>query len=376
MASYAPMLRPSARASTSPIAALFGLAIACTLGVAGCSGRTLPNYAEKPRIDIVLEPFGLTTEVPETAIASLAWFAPDEKCAHAFRIDVEYEPDLKFESDNTAGLSLRRHERRKPYRLQDRERTKKREVDLPGGPIPNGVVVPAQLFYQGLRAERTGTGRDVYFSSEVAGPSSPLAGCFWRTWDPIDDALALAWPKLPGRMTAVGETWKGGRIEAKCSRSACVDPKTGGGGPGNHHRACVTPPWSETLSGVLEIGGERYAVVRSEWDDGHDGEGISSTRVALISVTYGRPVWTQTVVNHRFSQPTAQDTWSPIVRTWTATAIDECPGSLASVGWERPPEDEAEAARLVGMLSEADTLRRASERRVGDKDGTLPRARP
>ncbi|MBL4683305.1 MAG: hypothetical protein JKY37_01855 [Nannocystaceae bacterium] len=319
------------------------------LGLMGACAEGHPSsHFEKLQAERILEPFGLTATVADTSVAFLAWHAPETDCAQAYQLSVSYEPGLKFEEDNEGGLIIARHRRQRPYRKRRGDGTRGVKTKLPDGPVPRDVVVPGELFYRGYRAERIGATRNFHMSSEFVGPASPMAGCFWRTWDPMEDAFALGWPKLPGRLTAVGEQWNGLRVEAQCSRAACVDPVTGGGGPDNHFRPCVTRPLRETLAGVYEIGGERFALIRSHWDAGHEGKGISSTRTALISVDHGRPVWSEFVVDHRFAQPTVNGKMEPIVRTWQMTAVDRCPGSLASLGWDRPEQ----MTDLLDMLRE------------------------
>ncbi|MEM6989714.1 MAG: hypothetical protein AAF721_04435 [Myxococcota bacterium] len=325
---------------------------------AGCSDGHPASHYDKAPVQRMLEPFGLSNEVATTSVAHLGWQAPTSECAHAYRLEAEYEPHLKFEENNVGGIILSRHRRRKPYRKRRGDGTKGTKVAVEPGPLPRDVIVPGELFYRGYRAERVGATRDYHLSSEFIGPASPMAGCFWRTWDPMEDAFALGWPKLPGRLTAIAEQWSGLRVEAQCSRAACVDPVTGGGGPDNHFRPCVTKPFTETLAGVYEVNGERVALVRSEWDDGHDGKGISSKRATLISVDHGRPIWSEIVVDHKFAQPTVNERMEPIVRTWRMTAIDECPGSPASLGWSRPEEIEAMLVMLTEGLDSAEDLRR------------------
>ncbi len=332
--------------------------LALVLALTACAEGHPGSHFEKLHADRILEPFGLSSTVAQTGVAELSWQAPPTDCPQAYELSASYEPGLKFEDANKGGLIVARHRRRKPYRKRRGDGSKGTKTELPPGPVPDDVIVPGELFYKGFRADRVGATRDFQLSAQFLGPASPMAGCFWRTWDPMEDAFALGWPKLPGRLTAVGEQWNGLRVEAQCSRAACVDPATGGGGPDNHFRPCVTRPFRETLAGLFDIGGERFALIRSDWDDGHDGKGISSKRTALISVDHGRPVWAETVVDHRFAQPTVNERMEPIVRTWTITAVDECPGSLATVGWERPDEIQ----ELVGMLREgldsADELRK------------------
>jgi len=180
-----------------------------------------------------------------------------------------------------------------------------------------------------------------------------------KTWDPMEDAFTLGWPKLTGRLTAVGERWSGLPVEGKCNRSACVDPASGGGGADTHERTCVTPPWREQLVGLFVHEGELYAWLESRWDDGHElGQGIATERHTLVSVEHGRPLWSQTRIDHHFGQPAASGGFTPLVRTWTLESTDACPGSLAAAGWERPPELVAEVERLRDRLEHTDELRR------------------
>lgn len=338
------------------------LTLSVVLG--GCTDAHPDTYYEKPAVDRLLEPFGLSTTAAQTSVAYLGWQAPPDDCAHAFRLDVSYEPSLKFEDDNTGWLILGQHSRREPYLQNPDDGTKGPKTALPPGPIPEHVIVPGELFYRGFRAERRGATRDVYFGQNFLGPASPMAGCFWRTWDPMEDALALGWPELTGRMTAVGETWPGLRVDAQCSRAGCV--KDGGGGPDAHYLPCAVGPFHETLRGLFEIDGERYALVRAHWDDGHDGKGISSERESLISLDHGRPVWSKLVVDHKFQQLTKEGNFSPIVRTWEMTAIDSCPGSFASHGWDRPQADLDKVEELQQSLANADELRKGNNQRDGE----------
>jgi len=327
------------------------------LGVVGCSDGHPNSHFNHAKTAELLYTFDLAVEVAPTSVAYLGWQAPEPDCAQAYSIEVSYEPALKFEDANQSGLILRRHQRREPYRRRRGDGTKGKEFEVTPGPLPDDAIVPGELFYRGLRAEEVGASRDFYLSSAFLGPASPMAGCFWRTWDPMEDAFSLGWPKLPGRTTAVGERWDGLRVEAQCSRAACVDPKTGGGGPDTHYRACVTEPFRESLAGIYEIAGERYALVKTEWDDGHDGKGISSTRTALISVDHGRPVWAKIEVDHQFSQLTADGGMAPIVRSWQMTAIDQCAGSLASLGWKPGEDKRTMLEQLQQGLETADDLR-------------------
>lgn len=313
--------------------------------------------------DRALEPYGIELTPAAMLSVELGWQAPPEDCPHAYRLSIGYEPAQQFEQDTQSDLIIGRHQRQKP--------------DHPPqpGPIPAGGMVPAQMYYQGIRAERVGATRDLQFTRELVGPASPMAACWPRTWDPMDDAMTLGWPGLTGRLTAVGERWNGLPVGGKCSRSACVDPQTGGGGAGNHHRTCVVPPWRETLAGLYTHDGALYAWLHSEWSDGHEpGRGIRTERHTLYSIEHGRPVWSQTRVDHRFGQPKAEGGMAPVVRTWTLEAADACPGSLAAAGWERPPGMAERELELRDRLANIDEIRRNPSRsRSRSRPSTEPR---
>jgi len=344
----------ASRAAALPVCAVLGVLLAA------CGGAVAGNQFEEHAVDRAMQAYGLDLAPAALLSVELGWQAPPEDCPHAYRLLVDYEPTLRFEEDGASSMVLGRHPRQPPKRSpatgSQAIELERAGMTVPPGPIPPGLMVPAVLFYQGVRAERVGATRDVYLTNEFAGPAAPTAACMPRTWDPMEDALALGWPRLTGRLTAVGERWHGLPVEGKCARSACVDPQTGGGG--QHDRTCVTAPWHEQLAGLYELRGELYAWIVSSWSDGHGpGMGISTKRRTLISVEHGRPVWSQTVVDHRFPQPVATGGFAPVTRTWTLEAIDACPGSLHAAGWERPDELAEEETRLLDRLARADELR-------------------
>lgn len=347
-------LRRSWSAAVAWASAVLGLG-------AACGGPAPANLMEEAAVDRALAAYGVDLLPAAHEAAELGWQAPSARCPQAYRISSSYDPAMRFEEDNEASLVVGPHPRRPP------------DHEPQAGPIPAGGMVPAHLFYQGIRAERRGSTRDVYFTREELGPAAPTAACMPRTWDPMEDAFALGWPALTGRLTAVGEEWNGLRVGGKCSRSACVDPVTGGGGPQTHERTCVVPPWRERLAGLLEHEGEHYAWIVSRWSDGHEpGQGIHTERKTLISIDHGRPVWSQTRVDHRFAQPAADGGLAPVVRTWTLESIDGCPGSLAAAGWQRPPELVEEELRLRDRLEHADELRQTKPLRRPPEPGRAP----
>jgi hypothetical protein len=338
------------RIPSAPFAlALFG-AVAC--------GPPDETWAGLKRILGPLEAYGLHPSPADDALAQLAWQAPTESCPHVYRLHTSFEPPQMHEEDSVSTLALG------PLPPDARG-----AIAVPEGvPIPIGVVAPLRLYYHGLRAEKRGATRDVFASAQEYGPRSPIAACFARTWDPMEDSLALGWPQLPDHAVVVGEQWIGARVQGKCARSPCVDPKTGGGGEDNHHRACVSMSWQERLAGVYEIAGERFALVESHWDDGHEGEGISTDRVTLVSIDHGRPTWSRTIIDHRFPTLAADRTFQPVVRTWVLEAADECPGSLAAIGWRRSDEDTAAVVDAVENLRNSDELRKRESKSKRERE--------
>lgn len=322
----------------------------------GCSEAPLGTHDYLPRIQPELEPFSVELKPAPTAVAPLRYGGPSDACPYVYEIATTYEPATRIEADSVSHLALGRSPKTKDPQPEE------------GEPIADGEVLEARIYYHGIRAEKRGVTRDVYISGLHAGPTAPTAGCLPQTWDPIEDTLTLGWPKLTGRVTAVDETWTGLRVAGKCNRSACVDPKTGGGGPDTHDLTCVTMDWQNRLVGIYDAGWDRLAVIRSLWTDGHgeaapgNEQGIWTERTAVISLTHGRPVWTKTIVHHNFPLPTPDKSMKPIARTWEMRSVDECPGSLASLGWSRDEEITTRVSEMLETLANADELRRSHKR--------------
>jgi hypothetical protein len=341
------------------------LASALAAHAAGCGSVPDETVRAAEQIAAPLQVHGLHAEPSTDVVAPLGWQVPSEACPHAYRIHTSYTPAQMHEEDSVSWLAL--------GRAPDVDRPGRVVAAVPEGvPVPLGVVAPLQLYYRGLRAERRGSSRDVFASAQQYGPSAPTAACFPRTWDPMEDALALGWPQLADHPVLVGERWTGGRVEGKCNRSPCVDPHTGGGGEEQHHRACVSMSWSERLAGIYEIADERLALVESHWDDGHEGLGISTDRITLVSVDHGRPVWSRTVVDHRFPQPAADRTFAPVVRTWVMESVDACPGSLTALGWQPDADVQTELAGLIEQLGNSDELRKRDSKSKRERDPADP----
>jgi hypothetical protein len=296
--------------------------------------------------------YGLEPSPTDTSVTHLSWQAPGEECLQSYRITVTYDHNPPKEKDSVSTLTI--GPPRQPA----------------AGPAPprilsEGAIFEGRLYYDPMLFGEAGTERDMLISASLVGPAAPTAACLPRTWDPMDDALALGWPRLPARPVALGEHWRGARVEGRCNRTACVDPQTYMGGKDNHDRSCATMGWDEQLVGILEVGDERLAAVESHWSDGHPL--VSAKRRVLISVDHGRPVWAKVVIDHRPPQLGDDNTYAPIERSWTMESIDSCPGSLGAAGWQLPDDVVEASARAKRRFHEEEKERRmraTKERRL------------
>lgn len=285
----------------------------------------------------LLSEFNLAVTPAEHRVAHLAWHPTACPLAYRVRVDESYPGGLE-KLLNTRAEQSESWLAVDPAPLADAK-----------GPVPEDRVSVGSLVFQGPRTADRPLRRDFALSAILAGPASPDAACFERTWDAVEDALALGWPQLTGRLTATGETWTGARVESRCNRSACVDPETRGGGKIAHNLACVTPWWREQLEAVAEIatpsGPLRVAVITSRWSDGLPlGEGLSSERTAVISVDHGRLMHAHAQIHHGFSG---------IEREVRVDAVDTCPGGLIAAGWD--PGEPILAARAAILASREKT---------------------
>lgn len=293
---------------------------------------------DEPPPPVDLSEYGLEPPPPSSSVAAhLAWHAPSRDCPLVYRVRVDetYPPGL-------AELLHTQEEHSESY-LAFGPRPLS-AAPWPPGPVPRGEVVEGALVFRGPKNGGRQLQREWASSATLVGPGSPDAACFERTWDPVEDALALGWPALPGRPTALGESWRGAKVESRCNRAACVDPETRGGGAVAHHRPCTTMSWEERLVGLRALGGGLVAELESVWSDGHElGVGLWAERSALVDVDRGRLVRAEAFIHHTFTG---------IERQVRVDAIDACPGGLVAAGWT-PPE------RLAAALDE---LRAALER--------------
>ncbi len=296
----------------------------------------------------LVEEFGLDPVGAPDRVVNLAWQAPIA-CPQLFRVRI----DERYPDGLEAMLRTQAEHSESWLAVAGPEQGVE---GWPAGPVPGDRVFVGRAMFRGPKTQGRPLQREFALSATLAGPASPDAPCFERTWDPVEDALALGWPALPGRMVALGETWRGARVEARCNRSACIDPQTRAGGPENHQRPCTTMSWRERLDGVFHLGGERVAEISSFWSDGQPLDaGIWSERKAVVSLEHGRLIHSETLIHHGYSG---------IEREVRVDAVDECAGGLVAAGWSA---DAAASGRAALLTALAGSTERAPEQRGRDK---------
>jgi hypothetical protein len=313
---------------------LVGLALCC--GPASACGPAGDAEDPTPPPELAAD-YGIQALPADTRVATLAWHPPTCPQLYRVRIDETYPPGLE------AMLRTRAEHSESWLALADERQS---TATWPPGPVPKDRVFRGRTMFRGPKTQDKLLQRELALSAALAGPASPDAPCYERTWDPVEDALALGWPQLPARMAALGETWRGARVEARCNRSACVDTKTRGGGPDNHFRPCTTMSWRERLDGIYSVGDAHVAVISSFWSDGHPlDEGLWSERTAVVSLEHGRLLHSQTFIHH---------TYTGIEREVRIDAVDACPGGLVAAGWTPDPQVTAAAEALLAERTARD----------------------
>jgi hypothetical protein len=306
------------------------LALAAALAaLAGCS----PDTPAAPDLAPFAHEFGLDPTPADDPAAHLAWHAP-APCDQVYRVRVaETYPE---------GLAEFLHTKAEHSTSWLALGPRTADAAPPPGPVPEDRPFVGASLLRGPKTADKPLQRELALSAALAGPASPDAPCYERTWDALEDALALGWPQLPARMTAVGEAWRGARVEARCNRAACVDPDTRMGGKDNHFRPCATMSWRETLAALVDLGPVRAAVIEGLWSDGHAlGEGLWTERTAVVAVDDGRLLHSVTRIHHTFTG---------IEREVRVDAVDACPGGLRAAGWQPPADDLAAADELAREL--------------------------
>jgi len=336
-------------AHASPVASVLG-PLAITITVMTACGASEPNaVAATP--DALETDFDLSPQPASTRVAALAWQPPT--CPQVYRVRIsETYPDglekmLRTQAEHSESFLA--------VGDDPTSSSSSTSSTWPPGPIPGDRVFLGRAAFRGPKTQERPLHREFALSAALAGPGSPDAGCYERTWDPVEDAVALGWPQLPARLAAIGETWSGARVEARCNRSACVDTVTRGGGPNNHLLPCTTMSWRERLDGIFTLGDSQVAVISSFWSDGHPlDEGLWSERTAVISVDHGRLLHSHTFIHH---------TYTGIERELRMDAVDACPGSLVAAGWS--PDAAVLDARETLLAALAEPARPQDKTRDG-----------
>lgn len=295
-----------------------------------------PQEGRLERVAWAVDAYDLALAPAGARVVDLRW-RPPTRCVQVYRVVIDeavpaaYERLRNLPAEHSQGFLALGADALRP-------------AQAPAARPDARTIWPGRLLYWGPKTHEREVQRELFFSGALVGPASPDAACFERTWDPIDDALALGWPKLPARLTAQDEVWTGARVESRCNRSACIDPKTGGGGPEAHHLTCVTMDWRERLEGIYDLGDRRVAAITSYWSDGHDpADGIWSERQSLVDVDAGRLLASEVTIHHGFLD---------ITRSLRIEAVDACPGGLLAAGWQ-PPADDGAISRALERASTA-----------------------
>jgi hypothetical protein len=246
----------------------------------------------------------ITVELDQRS-AELRWRPPD-RCIEVYRVRID-----EHHRDASVARFVGREEEHSSWLLALGHRGQQRL----------GLLVPED-------AAEDVRERELVWSATEIGPAAPDFACRRRSWDPIEDALALGWPSLPGARVRVGAAWIGASVEGRCHETVCANEQ----GKFEHDRRCRARPWHEQLAGA----GDGVALILSSWDDGHerDQAGIFTSRTSLIHE--GRPLWVGANIDH---------SWSGVDRTLELTRIDDCSGlSLAGA------DDEAAVAEVRARL--------------------------
>ncbi len=331
---------------------LVGLATCAAIGLALRSaadeGDTSASRPADHDVTSWLAELELPLHITPGGSVSLRWSAPTE-CVGIYRVRIDEEMP-----ERVARFFNRQPEHSQTFLITAPHSRPEGGVDDRGRPVVRGRVF-ATSDNAGVRPlESTeplpiALARDYRTSELGVGPSAPDAACRNRSWDAIEDALALGWPWLAEHRVAPGDSWSGARVEGRCNETACLT-SDGMAGPRAHGGICATPPWRERLVARVSAGGQRFAAIESHWQDREDLDeiegGTITRRRALISETDGRLAWSDIEVSHR---------WSEIRRHVVIESIDDCPGSLRAAGWKPAPELEqgAAQARLAFETREA-----------------------
>ncbi|MGB1277914.1 MAG: hypothetical protein ACPG77_19365 [Nannocystaceae bacterium] len=286
--------------------------LASILLLVGCSAPEAATLADIADLaDLLDRDYGLEIAATDDVWGMLQWQLPGA-CEQVYRIRIDEQlPERYMRATHL------KEEHSEAFLVLARD---------PAQPESQPIARGQTLYHRPGKKNQNAT-KELLLSAKMLGPGSPDAACYERTWNPTEDALTLGWPGLPGRVTAVGETWVGNPVEARCNRIACIDPETKGGGEAAHNLPCVTMSWREHLDGIYELGSQQVAAISSFWTDGHPLDvGVWTERTALVS-TSGRLIHAHTTIHHNFLG---------VTRDITLDAVDACEGSLPAAGFDPP----------------------------------------
>lgn len=261
---------------------------------------TLAEFA----IDVSLDDHHVEAE-------ALSWRPPGE-CVEVYRVRI----DERHRDASVAAFIGRNEEHATHYLALAADPTRRETTEL--SPVIGVLSVAAEQ-------PRV---RELWWSARSTGPSAPDFACRRRSWDPLEDALALGWPRLPGARTRVGARWRGAAVEGRCHETTCVDTD----GSFAHAVPCRARPWTEQLAGA---DGE-LALILGDWDDGHDPArteiGILTSREVVIDD--GRPLYVRAVIEQR---------WAGLRRELSLVRLDDCGDRSLATPADRPRIDETRA---------------------------------
>ena len=252
---------------------------------------------------------------------ALRWRAPGE-CVEVYRVRL----DDRYRDASVATFLGRAEEHATHYLALAGDPLRAPERASEAGEL---APVLAVLITDDGEPERV---RELWWGPETVGPAAPDFACRRRSWDPLEDALALGWPRLPGTTTRVGEGWRGAAVEGRCHETVCVEPD----GSFAHAVPCRARPWAERLAG----GEGSLALVLGTWDDGHDPTrpeiGILTSRELVLDE--GRPLYVRAVIDQR---------WAGVRRELSLVRVDDC-GTRSLAGPGEAGEVEETRARFRG----------------------------
>jgi hypothetical protein len=317
--------RRSVASTTVPRAVYVALAALAILGAwrwwwaparAAAAERESTRLVELRRATIeTLEQFGVAVELGDRLAdaEALSWRAPSE-CVEVYRVRI----DEHHRDSSVAVFIGREEEHATHYLVLARD---------PSGRAHAGLTPVLGVLLVDGEAPRE---RDLWWSASSVGPSAPDFACRRRSWDPLEDALALGWPRLPGVRTRVGERWLGAGVEGRCHETVCLDPD----GSFGHAVPCRARPWTEQLAGVEK----NLTLILGEWDDGHDPVrseiGILTSREIVIDE--GRPLYVRAVIDQR---------WAGVRRELSLVRLDDCGARSLATAAERPRVHQARASQ-------------------------------